>query len=123
MGDASLTYEVLNRIFHHFNLQYNTEKKWNFEFGFDYGIHQKSEKSSSYSSWWNNIASVEYVPNPFFRFKFRNEFFTDKQQVILGSPENKLFSPTVNRLEWILYPMNFISSDWNSEEPEEQIPY
>lgn len=107
IGDASLTYEVLNRIFHHFNLQYNTEKKWNFEFGFDYGIQQKSEKSSSYSSWWNNIASVEYVPNPFFRFKFRNEFFTDKQRVILGNSLNTPFFANSQSLGMDILPDEF----------------
>ncbi len=106
-GDASFTYEVLNRIFHHFNLQFNSENKWNFAFGFDYGIQQKSEKSSSYSSWWNNIASVEYVPNDFFRFKFRNEFFSDKQQVILGSPENKPFFANSQSLGMDILPDEF----------------
>lgn len=89
-GDASITYEVLNRIFHHFDVQYNSKNKWNFAFGLDYGIQQKSEKSNSYKKWWNNILSFEYVPNDFFRFKFRNEFFADNQHVILGgSIKNK----------------------------------
>jgi len=82
------------RCFNNFYTQYQLNKKLGFIFGLDYGIQQKKDNLNNMNGikvWYAPIVIAQLRLNEKIKVATRFEYYVDKQQVIILTPNNMAF--------------------------------
>lgn len=88
----------LMRYFHNFYGIFKVSNTFGLTFGFDVGFQQKTPKSKNYNVWYSPVLIARYAPNKKLSFAARNEFYSDKNQVIIGTNSRNGFQTIGNSL-------------------------
>lgn len=73
------------RYFHNFYGVFQLNQKIGLILGFDIGMQQKAKASTEYNTWYSPVAILKYSPNNKINLAVRGEYYSDKNQVIIGT--------------------------------------
>jgi hypothetical protein len=76
------------RYFHNFYSEIKTIEELSFIVGFDIGWEQKQFRSNDYNVWYSPIFISKFQYNKKLSLSLRNEFYSDKNNVIIGNFNN-----------------------------------
>lgn len=95
----------LIRTYHNFYGIFQMNAQWGLTAGFDIGTEQKPAGQSGNSNWYSPVMILRYTPSAQWAFAARGEYFSDPDQVIIGTgtPNGfRTFGASVNADWWVI---------------------
>jgi hypothetical protein len=83
IGNESPDTTLQMRYFHNFYAQFLFGKKVGITLGFDIGIQQSTNRSSTYNLWYSPVIIAKYTPTQRISIAARSEFYNDRHGIII----------------------------------------